>query len=122
MSRETILRQYLDTLKGQYSHILIDCQPSLVMLCLLYTSLGMRRCIADGYRCTADRKFLLRISQAAQSLSLIHISRDEAGRLLCGAAVGATPDVLERVAELIKAQVDVIVLDSAHGHNNNRCV
>ena len=32
MSRETILRQYLDTLKGQYSHILIDCQPSLEML------------------------------------------------------------------------------------------
>ena len=43
MSRETILRQYLDTLKGQYSHILIDCQPSLGMLtvCLLYTS----RCV-----------------------------------------------------------------------------
>ena len=32
MSRETILRQYLDTLKGKYSHILIDCQPSLGML------------------------------------------------------------------------------------------
>ena len=32
MSRETILQQYLDTLKGQYSHILIDCQPSLGML------------------------------------------------------------------------------------------
>ena len=32
MSRETILRQYLDTLKGQYSHILVDCQPSLGML------------------------------------------------------------------------------------------
>ena len=32
MSRETILRQYLNTLKGQYSHILIDCQPSLGML------------------------------------------------------------------------------------------
>ena len=32
MSRETILRQYLDTIKGQYSHILIDCQPSLGML------------------------------------------------------------------------------------------
>ena len=32
MSRETIMRQYLDTLKGQYSHILIDCQPSLGML------------------------------------------------------------------------------------------
>jgi hypothetical protein len=32
MSRETVLRQYLDTVKGQYSHILIDCQPSLGML------------------------------------------------------------------------------------------
>lgn len=32
MSRETILRQYLDTLKGRYTHILIDCQPSLGML------------------------------------------------------------------------------------------
>ena len=32
MSRETILRQYLDTVRGQYSHILIDCQPSLGML------------------------------------------------------------------------------------------
>ena len=32
MSRETILRQYLDSVKGQYSHILIDCQPSLGML------------------------------------------------------------------------------------------
>jgi len=32
MSRETILRQYLDTVKGQYSHSLIDCQPSLGML------------------------------------------------------------------------------------------
>lgn len=32
MSRETVLRQYLDTVKGQYSHILIDCQPSFGML------------------------------------------------------------------------------------------
>lgn len=32
MSRETILRRYLNTLEGQYSHILIDCQPSLGML------------------------------------------------------------------------------------------
>ena len=32
MSRETILRQYLDTLRGQYSHILLDCQPSLGMM------------------------------------------------------------------------------------------
>lgn len=38
---------------------------------------------------------------------------------MCGAAIGATPDVLERVAELVKAQVDVLALDSAHGHNSN---
>ena len=40
MSRETILRQYLDTLKGQYSHILIDCQPSLGML-MPYILMGL---------------------------------------------------------------------------------
>ena len=32
MSRETILRQYLNTLRGQYSHVLLDCQPSLGMM------------------------------------------------------------------------------------------
>ena len=45
-------------------------------------------------------------------------SRDANGRLLCGAAVGATQNVLERVEALVQAQVDVIALDSAHGHNN----
>ncbi|MFR7552525.1 MAG: IMP dehydrogenase, partial [Acutalibacteraceae bacterium] len=45
-------------------------------------------------------------------------ARDAGGRLLCGAAIGATADVLERVAALVEAQVDVVVLDSAHGHNS----
>ena len=45
-------------------------------------------------------------------------ARDAGGRLLCGAAIGATKDVLDRVAALVEAQVDVVVLDSAHGHNN----
>ena len=39
------------------------------------------------------------------------------GRLLCGAAVGATADVLDRVAALVEAGVDLITLDSAHGHS-----
>ena len=64
-------------------------------------------------------KGLITIKDIEKSMQYPNSARDEAGRLLCGAAVGATPDVLERVAELIKAQVDVIVLDSAHGHNNN---
>ncbi|MEY8426909.1 IMP dehydrogenase [Lachnospiraceae bacterium 46-15] len=51
-------------------------------------------------------------------------AKDSQGRLLCGAAVGITANVLERVSALVKAHVDVIVLDSAHGHSANviRCV
>jgi len=44
-------------------------------------------------------------------------SRDDSGRLLVGAAIGAKGDYLERAAELIKAGVDVIVIDIAHGHS-----
>ena len=51
-------------------------------------------------------------------------AKDEQGRLLCGAAVGITANCLERVEALVNAKVDVIVLDSAHGHSANvlRCV
>src|SRR5262249_14758461 len=45
-------------------------------------------------------------------------TRDDQGRLRVGAAVGATGDYLERAAELIKAGVDVLVIDIAHGHSN----
>ncbi|MFV0288229.1 MAG: IMP dehydrogenase [Mycoplasmatales bacterium] len=44
-------------------------------------------------------------------------SKDQNGRLLCGAAIGVSEDVFERVAELIKVEVDILVLDSAHGHS-----
>ena len=46
-------------------------------------------------------------------------ARDEKGRLLVGAAIGATSDVLDRVAALVEAGVDVLGLDSAHGHTQN---
>ena len=46
-------------------------------------------------------------------------ARDEKGRLLVGAAIGATSDVLDRVAALVDVGVDVLVLDSAHGHSQN---
>ena len=46
-------------------------------------------------------------------------AKDEQGRLLCGAAVGITANVLDRVSALVKAHVDVVVLDSAHGHSRN---
>jgi IMP dehydrogenase len=44
-------------------------------------------------------------------------TRDAQGRLRVGAAIGATGDYLERAAELIRAEVDVIVIDIAHGHS-----
>ena len=46
-------------------------------------------------------------------------AKDEKGRLLCGAAVGITANLMERVDALVKAKVDVIVVDSAHGHSKN---
>ena len=44
-------------------------------------------------------------------------AKDKKGRLLCGAAVGVTGNMMERVDALVKAQVDVITLDTAHGHS-----
>ena len=51
-------------------------------------------------------------------------AKDAKGRLLCGAGVGITSNVLERVEALVNAHVDVIVLDSSHGHSANviRCL
>ena len=63
-------------------------------------------------------KGLITIKDIEKAVQYPNSARDAGGRLLAGAAIGATPDVLERVAELVKAQVDVVTLDSAHGHNN----
>ena len=46
-------------------------------------------------------------------------AKDAQGRLLCGAGVGITGNMMERVDALVKASVDVIVVDSAHGHSKN---
>ncbi len=63
-------------------------------------------------------KGLITIKDIEKNVRYPNSARDEKGRLLCGAALGATRDVLERAAALIAAQVDVVVLDSAHGHNS----
>ncbi len=63
-------------------------------------------------------KGLITIKDIEKAVRYPNSARDEKGRLLCGAAIGATKDVLERAAALIEAQVDVVVLDSAHGHNS----
>jgi IMP dehydrogenase len=64
-------------------------------------------------------KGLITIKDIEKAVQYPNSARDAGGRLLCGAAVGATNDVLERVAALAAAQVDLVVLDSAHGHSMN---
>lgn len=62
-------------------------------------------------------KGLITIKDIEKSIQYPNSARDKKGRLLAGAAIGASPDVLERVAELLKSKVDIVVLDSAHGHS-----
>ena len=61
---------------------------------------------------------LITIKDIQKAQKYPNSAKDASGRLLCGAAIGATADVLDRVAALVEAQVDVVVLDSAHGHNS----
>ncbi len=69
-------------------------------------------------------KGLITIKDIEKAIKYPLAAKDSQGRLLCGAAVGISANVLERVEALVKAKVDVIVLDSAHGHSENvlRCV
>ncbi len=69
-------------------------------------------------------KGLITIKDLEKQLKYPDSAKDEQGRLLCGAGIGITADVLDRVEALVNAKVDVVVLDSAHGHSANviRCV
>ncbi len=62
-------------------------------------------------------KGLITIKDIEKAIKYPNSARDEHGRLLVGAAVGATMDVLERMQALVDANVDVIVIDTAHGHS-----
>ncbi|MCI6886264.1 MAG: IMP dehydrogenase [Lachnospiraceae bacterium] len=69
-------------------------------------------------------KGLITIKDIEKQIKYPLSAKDSQGRLLCGAAVGITANVLDRVSALVDAKVDVVVLDSAHGHSENvlRCV
>ena len=64
-------------------------------------------------------KGLITIKDIEKQIQYPNSAKDAQGRLLCGAAIGITANVLDRAAELVDAQVDVVVLDSAHGHSQN---
>jgi len=67
---------------------------------------------------------LITIKDIEKAIKYPLAAKDSQGRLLCGAAVGITANVLDRVEALVEAKVDVVVLDSAHGHSENvlRCI
>lgn len=64
-------------------------------------------------------KGLITIKDIEKQIKYPNSAKDKNGRLLCGAALGITADVLERCEALVNVKVDVVVLDSAHGHSKN---
>ena len=62
---------------------------------------------------------LITIKDIEKTAKYPNAAKDANGRLLVGAAIGITADVLDRVSALVDAKVDVLVLDSAHGHSQN---
>ena len=62
---------------------------------------------------------MITIKDIEKQIKYPNAAKDDQGRLLCGAGVGITADVLDRVQALVNAHVDVIVVDSAHGHSAN---
>ncbi len=64
-------------------------------------------------------KGLITIKDIEKAIRYPNSAKDSRGRLLAGAAIGVTADCLERVKALVEAGVDVVALDSAHGHSRN---
>ena len=61
-------------------------------------------------------KGLITVKDIQKQIKYPNACKDSLGRLRVGAALGVTPDVLDRAAALIEAKVDVVVIDTAHGH------
>ena len=66
-----------------------------------------------------ELKGLITIKDIEKATKYPNSAKDASGRLLCGAAIGVTKDVLDRAGELLAAGADYLVLDSAHGHSMN---
>ena len=64
-------------------------------------------------------KGLITIKDIEKAIKYPLAAKDDKGRLLCAAGVGVTANILDRVDALVKAHVDAIVIDSAHGHSAN---
>src|SRR5580693_9083101 len=88
------------------------------------TTLGAARRILHEHKVekllVVDREFrlkgLITVKDIQKAVRYPNASKDSLGRLRCGAAVGVAPDTMERAEALVAASVDVLVVDSAHGH------
>ncbi|HEX8924727.1 MAG TPA: IMP dehydrogenase, partial [Terriglobales bacterium] len=65
-----------------------------------------------------ELKGLITVKDIQKKLKYPNAAKDSQGRLRVGAAIGATGDFLERAQEMVKAKVDVLAIDSAHGHSS----
>ena len=63
-------------------------------------------------------KGLITVKDIQKAIAFPSAAKDDFGRLRCAAAIGATGDFRERAAALVKARVDAIVIDTAHGHSS----
>ena len=63
-------------------------------------------------------KGLITVKDIQKAIRYPHAAKDEFGRLRVAGAIGATGDFLERASELVRARVDVLVIDTAHGHSS----
>lgn len=64
-------------------------------------------------------KGLITIKDIEKTIKYPNSAKDSQGRLLCAAAVGVTPDITDRVDELVRSKVDAVVIDTAHGYSAN---
>ena len=71
--------------------------------------------VDDNY----NLKGLITIKDIEKQIRYPLSAKDDQGRLLCGAGVGITHNMMDRIDALVNAHVDVIVIDSAHGHSKN---
>ena len=69
--------------------------------------------VDEDYKLTG----LITIKDIEKSIQYPNSAKDDSGRLLAGAAVGVTLDMMDRIAALVDSKVDVIVVDTAHGHS-----
>ncbi len=102
MTKKNLITAGLKTTLDEAKHILMEHRLEKLLI------------VDEDYKL----KGLITSKDIDNILDFPNAAKDISGRLLCGAAVGVSVDTMQRVDALVKASVDVITVDSAHGHSN----